>query len=77
MTAISTLNEDVVELGRKAGLGTLEAYESTVQGFADQQVQLAEATDVEWVAKLVRAQADVNRDVARVYAEAARGLLVK
>ena len=77
MSAIGTLNQDVVELGRKAGLGALEAYESTVQGFADQQVQLAEATDVEWVSKLVRAQADVNRDVARVYTEAARGLLVK
>jgi len=77
MSAIRTLNEDVVEFGRKAGLGALEAYESTVQGFADQQVQLAEATDVEWVSKLVRAQADANRDVARVYAEAARGLLAK
>ena len=33
MSAIRTLNEDVVEFGRKAGLGALEAYESTVQGF--------------------------------------------
>ncbi len=72
---IRELNEQVLEFGRKAGLNFLEAYESTLQTFADYQDRVADSSQVEWVSSIARAQANFTREVTRVYTGTARDLL--
>ncbi len=72
---IRELNEQVLEFGRKAGLNFLEAYESTLQTFADYQDRVADSSQVEWVSSIARAQANFTREVTRVYTATARDLL--
>jgi hypothetical protein len=72
---IRQLNEQVLEYGRTAGLNFLEAYESTVQTFADYQDRVADSSQVEWVSSIARAQANFTREVTRLYTSTARDLL--
>ena len=71
------LNEQLLELGRKAGVSLLDAYESTAKTVADYQDKLADQTQVEWIASAARAQANLTREVSKVYANIGRELLVK
>lgn len=72
---IQQLTEQVLEAGRRAGLSYLDAYDATARTVADYQERLAGASQVEWVASAVRAQADLTRQVSRVYTTTARELL--
>jgi hypothetical protein len=71
------LNEQVLELGRKAGVSLLDGYESTAKTVADYQDKLADQAKVEWIASAARAQANFTREVSKVYANTGRELLVK
>jgi len=71
------LNEQLLELGRKAGVSLLDAYESTAKTVADYQDKLADQAQVEWIASAARAQANLTREVSKVYANIGRELLVK
>jgi hypothetical protein len=72
---IRDLNERILEFGRTAGASYLDAYETTLKTFADYQDKVADASQVEWIASIARAQADFTREVARVYTSTARELL--
>ena len=72
---IRELNEQVLEFGKKAALNFLDAYESTLQTFADYQDRVADSSQVEWVSSIARAQANFTREVTRVYTATARDLL--
>ncbi len=72
---IRDLNEQVLDLGRKAGTGFLEAYEQNLQTYADYQDKVADQTKVDWVASIVRAQANFTRDISRAYTSTARDLI--
>ena len=74
-TRIRDLNEQVLDFGRKAGTGFLEAYEQNLQTFADYQDKVADQTKVDWVAGLARAQANFTREITRVYTSTARDLI--
>ena len=74
-TRIRDLNEQVLDFGRKAGTGFLEAYEQNLQTFADYQDKVADQTKVDWVANLARAQANFTREITRVYTSTARDLI--
>jgi hypothetical protein len=74
---IRQLNEQVLEYGRKAGLSFLEAYETTLQSFADCQDRFADNSQLEPFAALARAQATFMRETARAYAANAREVLDK
>lgn len=74
---IRELNEQVLETGRQAGLGFLDAYEQSVQMFADLQLRAAEGTDALWITELVKAQADFTREMTRLSVAAARQSLQK
>jgi hypothetical protein len=71
---ISELNEEALELGKKAGLQFLEAYETNIKTFADYQDKVADAP-VEWIATAARAQANFTREITRVYGASTRELL--
>ena len=75
LTRIRELNEQILEKGREWGIGFLDAYEQTLKTFADYQTKAADATDVEWVSGIARAQADFLRKVTESYAAAARDVL--
>ncbi len=72
---LQQLGEQVLEAGRRAGLSYLDAYDATARTVADYQERVAGASQVEWVASAVRAQANLTREVSRVYTSTARDLL--
>jgi hypothetical protein len=72
---IRDLNEQILDFGRNAGTGFLEAYEQTLQTFADYQDKVADQTKVDWIASIARAQANLTREVTRVYTSTARDVL--
>ena len=72
---IRDLNEQVLEVGRNAGVSFLDVYEKSVKTFADYQDKVADSSQVEWVSNLAHAQAELTRGVAKVYASTARGLI--
>jgi hypothetical protein len=72
---VSELNEEALELGKKAGLQFLEAYETNIKTFADYQDKVADAAPVEWIATAARAQANFTREITRVYGASTRELL--
>jgi hypothetical protein len=74
---ITEINEQVVDFGRKAGLGAVEAYETTWTTVADYQDKVADSTKVDWIADAARAQANFTREVTRLYTSTARDLLKK
>ena len=69
---IRQINEEVLEGGRKAGLEFLEAYEQLLLTVAEYQDKIADASQVDWITSMVRAQANFSRDVVGAYAKAAR-----
>jgi hypothetical protein len=71
---IRELNEQILDFGRKAGSSFLEAYEANLKSFAEYQDKVADASQVEWVASIARAQANFTREVSAAYAASARDL---
>jgi hypothetical protein len=72
---IRQLNEQVLETGRKAGVEFLEGYEQLIRTVADYQEKMADASQVDWVTNIVRAQAGFTRDIVGAYTKAARDTL--
>ena len=72
---VRDLNEQVLDLGRNAGTGVLEAYEKNLKTYADYQDKVADQTKVDWIANIARAQANFTREITRVYTSTARDLI--
>jgi hypothetical protein len=72
---IREVNEQVLENGRKAGVEFLEGYEQLLRTVADYQDKMADASQVDWVTNIVRAQASFTRDIATAYTKAVRDTL--
>jgi len=72
---VRDLNEQVLDLGRNAGTGFLEAYEKNLETYATYQDKVADQTKVDWLASIARAQANFTRDISRVYTKTAREVL--
>jgi hypothetical protein len=72
---IRETNERILEQGREWGLGFLDAYEQTLNAFADYQTKAADRAGAEWVSQIARAQADFLRKVTEVSSSTARRLL--
>jgi hypothetical protein len=75
LASIRERNEQIMESGRKTRLELLEAFEQSLAAFADSQEKLAETSEVEWLSKLLRAQATFTRDVTDASGKFARQLL--
>jgi hypothetical protein len=63
LASIMDQQKQVFTAGRKATLDGLQAYEQTLSAFADSQEKLADSTDVDWLSRLLRAQAGFTREV--------------
>jgi DNA-binding GntR family transcriptional regulator len=72
---IRKLNEQVLDNGRRLGIEFLDAYEKTLQTFADFQEQIAQSAGSDWVADIARAQAQFIRTVGDAYTKGAREML--
>jgi hypothetical protein len=69
------VNEKLVETGKKTANAALEGYEKTVASYVDFRQQLAEATQLDWVTTVVKAQNDFLTEVNAAYVSAARDAL--
>jgi hypothetical protein len=77
MASIRDLNEQILEAGRSAGLEFLDAYERTLQTFADYQEKFADESKSDWLTQMMKAQANFTRDVGSAVSEVWRGPLKK
>jgi hypothetical protein len=75
IASIRELNDHILETGRRAGLGFLEAYEQNLRTLSDYEEKLADSSQVDWFSTMLRAQANFTRDVVTAYTEAARTAL--
>jgi hypothetical protein len=69
------LTERWVETSKKAAGEYLTLTEKTAQSVVDFQRQVAQQTDVEWVATVIDAQAKLTGDVTKVLVSTGRDLL--
>ncbi len=72
---IREVNEQVLDFGRRAGGTFLDAYETTVKAVADYQDKVADSSPIDWLGTVGHAQANLTREVGKVYASTARELL--
>jgi hypothetical protein len=69
------INEKLVESGKKTANAALDGYEKTVASYVDFRQQLAEATQLDWVSTVVKAQNDFITEVSAAYTSAVRDVL--
>jgi hypothetical protein len=75
LESIRERNEQIISAGRQTRIELLEAFEQTLSAFADSQEKLADSSEVEWLSRLLRAQATFTRDVTDASGKFARHLL--
>ena len=69
------INEKLVETCKKTAHAALDSYEQTFGSYVDFRKQLAQATQLEWVSTVVKAQNDFATEVNAAYLSAARDVL--
>jgi hypothetical protein len=69
------VNEKLLETGKKTANAALDGYEKTIASYVDFRQQLAEATQLDWVTTVVKAQNDFLNEVNAAYISAARDVL--
>jgi DNA-binding ferritin-like protein len=69
------INEKLVETCKKTAHAALDSYEQTVGSYVDFRQQLAQATQLEWISTVVKAQNDFATEVNAAYLSAARDVL--
>ncbi len=72
---IRELNERIMDSARKAGSSYLDIYERTLGTIAGYQEELANATPVDWLQRVIDAQATFTREIGTLYASTARELM--
>jgi Phasin protein len=74
---IREVNERILEEARTLGVQYLDAYEQSLNSFADVQHRMAEASGQAWLTDLAKAQSDFIRTMSEAYLTGARELLSK
>lgn len=74
---INEMNERLIEVSKKAGNASLDAYEKALENMVALQEQTAGASQLEWVNALATAHARYVQDVSKAYTDAARTMLNK
>ncbi|HEX5907141.1 MAG TPA: hypothetical protein VFY56_09000 [Propionibacteriaceae bacterium] len=69
------VNEKLLETGKKTANAALDGHEKTISSYVDFRQQLAEATQLDWVTTVVKAQNDFLNEVNAAYISAARDAL--
>ena len=69
------INEKLVETGKKTANAALDGYEKTVASYVDFRQQLAQATQLDCVSTVVKAQNEFVTEINAAYLSAARDVL--
>jgi hypothetical protein len=69
------VNEKLIESGKKTGNAVLDGYEKAIAGYVDFRQQLADATQLDWVTTVVKAQNEFISEINAAYISAARDVL--
>jgi hypothetical protein len=69
------LNDKVLESGKKTGNAVLDGYEKAIASYVDFRQQLADATQLDWVTTVVKAQNEFINELNAAYISAARDVL--
>ena len=75
MASFRERNEQFLAAGRQTQLELVDAFKRTLSAVADSTEQLAETSDVEWVSRLLRAQATLTRDMCEASCKFANEVL--
>jgi hypothetical protein len=75
LTTLREGSEPMLAAGRQAQLELLAACEQAASALASSQEQLAETTEVDWVSRLLRAQAAFTRELDSASGKFAREVL--
>jgi hypothetical protein len=70
-----SINEKLLETSKKTATAAIDGYEKTVASYVDFRQQLAEATQLDWVTTVVKAQNDFLSEVNAAYVSAVRDAL--
>jgi hypothetical protein len=72
---IRALNEKILESGKTMGGAWLDTYEKALHNVLDFETQVANASELDWVSAVAKAQAEFVTDITSAYTKAARELL--
>jgi hypothetical protein len=75
LASIVERQKQMLSAGRKATLDVVQVYVETASAFADSQEKLAAMSEVEWLSRLLLAQANFTRDVVDASAKFAREVM--
>lgn len=74
-TRIREMTERLIESSKGAGLSTLDAYERSLGSILAVQAQLANASQIDWIAEFAELQAKYLKAISGAYTDAAREML--
>jgi predicted YcjX-like family ATPase len=72
---VQALGESLIDASKTVAAEYLNVTETTAQSVVALQRQVAEQTDVEWIASIAGAQADFTADLSKVLISSGRELL--
>lgn len=72
---IRNYNEQIIESASTSSHKVLDTYEQTLRTVLEFQLSLAEASQIEWVNAMARAQAQFMLEISSFYTKAARDML--
>jgi predicted RNA-binding Zn ribbon-like protein len=72
---IREFNEKLIETSKASGNVALDSYEKALKSMLDFQMQMATASQVEWVNTVASTQVQFVQDISDAYTKAARELL--
>lgn len=72
---IRNYNEQIIESASASSHKVLDTYEQTLRTVLEFQLSLAEASQIEWVNAMARAQAQFMLEISSFYTKAARDML--
>jgi hypothetical protein len=68
-------NEQILAASRRTRLDLVESCEQALSALADSREKLADASEIEWLSRVLRAQADFTREIAEASSKFARDVL--
>lgn len=72
---IREFNEKLIETSKASGNVALDSYEKALKSMLDFQMQMANASQVEWLNTVASTQVQFVQDISDAYTKAARELL--
>lgn len=72
---IREFNEKLLDAAKQASKVSLDAYEKSVASFVDFETKAAEATKIDWVTTLTKAQTSYILETNKAFTTAAREVL--